>query len=286
MVSIATTTKRIIALGTLVLGTLTLLPTAAGAQDGCGTHSFGLAGTRLLNDGISDSAGPFAIDLPAGTYDVTLVSHDFHSEQPDPTQTEEQWYVQLDGAWNSPITPDLADDQDHASVTFPALTVPAATQIAVHHRGVGGVNSIDVVCVGFSPVDVDEPVTEIVPPVDPILPDPPADLVPQEEPPAAEIVPPIGPIVMPPADTPPQNDSSTPVDDAPGDDVEIAGPNADLAPPVVPVEPEVLGEVEVPAAPELALTGPNDLLWTLTFGGLAMVLLGSVLVAREQRIRA
>ena len=49
---------------------------------------------------------------------------------------------------------------------------------------------------------------------------------------------------------------------------------------------QMLGEVEVPAAPELALTGPNDLLWTLTFGGLAMVLLGSVLVAREQRIRA
>jgi len=70
MVSIARTTKRLLAIGTLVLGVLTLTPVAAGAQNGCGEYSYGFAGTRLLNDGISDSAGPFTIDLPAGTYDV------------------------------------------------------------------------------------------------------------------------------------------------------------------------------------------------------------------------
>lgn len=281
MVSIARTSKRLLAIGTLVLGVLTLTPVAAGAQDGCGAYSYGFAGTRLLNDGISDSAGPFTIDLPAGTYDVTLVSHDSHSSQPDPHQTEEQWFVELAAGWTSPLTPDLADELDDDRVIFSALEVPASTQITVRHRGVGGVNSIDVVCVGFTPApEADEPIVEIVPPVDPILPDPPSEIDEEDEP-EAEIVPPVGPIVNPPAPAP-DEDAPRP---EPQEEIEVAGPQADLAPPVAPVEPEVLGEIETPAAPELALTGPNDLLWTLTFGGAAMVLLGAVLVAREQRIR-
>jgi len=55
---------------------------AAGATMGCGQTSFGFEGTRLLNDGISNSAGPFSITLPAGTYDVVMQSYDAHDEHP------------------------------------------------------------------------------------------------------------------------------------------------------------------------------------------------------------
>ena len=52
----------------------------AAATANCGTISFSFEGTRLINDGISHRAGPFAIDLPAGTYDVVMRSSDSHSE--------------------------------------------------------------------------------------------------------------------------------------------------------------------------------------------------------------
>ncbi len=154
---------RTTAIATLALAT-TLLASmgTASATDACGEYSYGFAGTRLLNDGISTSAGPFGIDLPAGVYDVTLVSHDdhlsgaFHGDQP-----AEQWYVVLD-AWTSPLSHDLPDDRDWITTTHSSQSIPASTSISVRHRGEGTVNSIDVVCVGFTPVAgaVDESVTD------------------------------------------------------------------------------------------------------------------------------
>ncbi len=269
--------RRIGIIGVLATALVTLIPSAAGASSGCGEYSFGFAGTRLLNDGISDSAGPFSIDLPAGTWDVTLVSHDNHSSHDQPEQTEEQWYVQLGDVWTSPLTRDLPDDLDTITSTFMNQTIGAATEISVHHRGVGTVNSVDVVCVGFTAsAPPAEPDAEIAPPVNPIIPDQPLPVNEPAEEPNAEIAPPVGPII-PPAQI---------IDPKP--DIEIAGPGVGILPPVSPdepvVEPEVMGAIETPA-PQLALTGPNDVVAGLVVLGVSMIALGVALVSRERSLR-
>ena len=135
-----------------LLGLFGLGRTALGAQSSCGEYSYGFPGTRLLNDGISNSAGPFAIELPSGTYDVTMRSHDAHDQHPGQLQHAEQWYFVLDSGYTSPRTPDIPDDENTVSLTVPGQRIDASTSITVRHNGTGSINSVDVVCVGFTPV--------------------------------------------------------------------------------------------------------------------------------------
>ncbi len=148
---------------------------ASAARPGCGEYSFGFEGTRLLNDGISTSAGPFTISLPAGTYDVTMVSHDAHDDHPGQVeQTQEQWYVELDSGYRSPPTNDIPDDTNDMTTVAGAQQIGASTEISVHHLLEGGVNSVDVVCVGFTTVTVREP-EEIIRDVQDVVDSPPAE---------------------------------------------------------------------------------------------------------------
>ena len=141
------------------------LSATSGASYGCGQYSYGFTGTRLLNDGISDVAGPYSIDLPAGTYTVTLVAHDHHDTQVGvPTQPGEQYVVVLDSGYTSPPSTDIADDATVTNTVFPRQVIGASTSITVRHGGVPGINSVDVVCVGFTPEAVSEPGIE--PPVE------------------------------------------------------------------------------------------------------------------------
>ena len=109
---IATSLKKRFARFAGCLAALTVALTAAtgnvaAANEGCGEFSYGFEGTRLLNDGISTSAGPFPISLPAGTYDLTMVSSDDHtSGQFHGEQSAEQWYVCL--LYTSPSPRDLS----------------------------------------------------------------------------------------------------------------------------------------------------------------------------------
>ncbi len=155
------------ALTALALSTLAMAP--ASAASGCGTYSYGFEGTRLLNDGISNSAGPFAIDLPAGTYTVTLVAHDHHSTQPDvPSQANEQYRVVLDSGYVSPPSNDIPDSSDTTTTVFTGQVIGASSTISVTHVGLPGINSVDPICVGFTPEaapessddDADEPSAE------------------------------------------------------------------------------------------------------------------------------
>lgn len=153
----------LVAMVTLMLafGTLALLGSPAGAADGCGTYSFGFDGTRLLNDGISNSAGPFAADIPTGTYTVTLVSHDHHDTQVDiPSQLAEQYHVVLDSGYVSPASSDIPDTANNMTTTFAGQQIDASAEISVRHVGTQGINSVDVVCVGFTPEAIAEPVAE------------------------------------------------------------------------------------------------------------------------------
>jgi len=154
----------------------------AGAQSSCGEFSFSFAGTRLLNDGISATAGPFPIELPAGTYDILLESHDNHPNGEYQTeQTAEQFYFTLDNGFTSRVSNDIPANGETMSTLFEAVPVERATSISVHHRGVGGVNSVNVVCIGFTTHVLDTPA---------VFQDPPtpstttvAPLVPQPSPP-------------------------------------------------------------------------------------------------------
>jgi len=251
----------------------------AGASTGCGEYSYGFTGTRLLNDGISNSAGPFPIDLPAGTYTVTLVSSDHHDEQVAvPTQPGEQYVVVLDSGYVSPPSRDIADDETVVTTTHVNQTVPASTSISVQHLGVPGINSVDVLCVGFTP-EPDEPSTpdaaseEADSSTDVAVPDESvsANDESQEEgsdqDPAGEqaLVPPVSITVEPEesvADTP-EPEVQGVVEIQASSDVQIAGPVAEPA--------------------QLAITGPS-LSATLTLLGVSMIALGVALVRRESAL--
>ncbi|MGI9608319.1 MAG: hypothetical protein ACR2P0_19470 [Acidimicrobiales bacterium] len=144
----------LIALGLVIV--LAAQASAQVAQPGeCGTHSFGFTGTRLINDGISNAAGPFAIELPAGRYDVVMKSHDNHpTADYQPDQTEEQWYFVLDSGYTSPFTVDVPSDAETSVTHVTGVEIEAATTITVRHRAFGSVNSVNVVCVGFTPAEV------------------------------------------------------------------------------------------------------------------------------------
>lgn len=245
----------------LALGALAVVSTPAGATEGCGTYSYGFTGTRLLNDGISNSAGPFPADIPAGTYTVTLVSHDHHDTQVDvPSQTGEQYHVVLNSGYISPPSTDIPDVQTTITTTFTGQVIGASTAISVTHAGAPGINSVDVLCVGFTP----EVVVEAT--VEPAAEKPPAPPAALEQPPATKPV--SEPVPAPPAAiVPTQDPEPAPV---------VAGPE---------VEPEVKGIVETPAPPiaQLAITGPSTEAIMLIGLGFALIAIGGLLVREEKR---
>ncbi len=264
---------RRVAVGVLVgIGASLVAATAAGASTACGEYSYGFAGTRLLNDGISNSAGPFAIDLPAGTYSVTLVSHDSHDAQDGvPTQPGEQYVVVLDSGYVSPPSTDIADDQNDMTTTHAGQVIEASTAISVRHLGGDSINSVDVLCVGFTPEPpIDDATTEIppetVPPAEPASEAP----APTEEEPTQDIAEPVSIVRELPAPT----TTTTPV---PTPEPEVRGAVEE------PSTPEVLAADPIAQPPLLAITGPS-LASTLLVVGLVMIALGVGLVSRERKL--
>lgn len=244
-----------IAAATLLLSASAIvgLASTAGASGACGEYSYGFEGTRLLNDGISGSAGPFSIELPAGTYDVTMRSHDAHDEHPgQDEQTQEQWYFTLDSGYQSPASTDIPNESNDMVDEIGAQAIGDTTSITVHHLGQGGVNSVDVVCVGFTTVVVEEPII----------------LAPVEEP-VFEIAPPA-------TVTPPKEIVEAPV-------VEEPVVEAVVEPPAV----EVKAVVEVSAPPvvesQLALTGPSSTMIAMLVAALTLVALGLAQLVGERR---
>jgi len=197
-----------------------------------------------------------SVTQPAGTYDITMMSYDAHDEHPGQTdQTQEQWYFELDSGYVSAPTIDIADDTNASTTTLTAQVIGASSTITVRHLGAGNVNSVDVVCVGFTPsatpetaVSDDDPVAA---PTEPT------------EPPVADIADPATVIRKPPP---------------PPIDVEVRG--------VVETPPPTQVSSQPPSATlvQLALTGPNDLAYTLSLTALAMLALGTILLASQRRL--
>ncbi len=226
----------------------------AGASTGCGEYSFGFAGTRLLNDGISTSAGPFPITLPAGTYDVKLESFDDHEDHPGQVaQTAEQFYVTLDSGWVSPPSVDIAENENYATTVHAGQVVGESTAISVHHLGRGNVNSVEVLCVGFTPAAAALNVVE----------------EPEDKPEAPAPADPLS-LTRPTSESP---DSTLKPDRI--DPLSLTRPIEGDG-----VATEVQGQVEV--GPLLALTGPSTSP-LIALLGTSLVSVGALLVATDRR---
>ncbi|NNL69511.1 MAG: hypothetical protein HKO70_06075, partial [Acidimicrobiia bacterium] len=85
--------------------------------------------------------GPFPVEIPAGTYQLTLASYDDHSVKPGQghTQPAEVWSLSFEGASStriasSAITPDLPADQDLAVFALGTIELGAdAVQVVAEH---------------------------------------------------------------------------------------------------------------------------------------------------------
>lgn len=131
--------------------------------------------------------GPFDINLPVGNYKVVLESYDNHSDKPDQSQTQEQWFLSLLSRDASEITRtnsigDLPENQDYLKEEVNAtlevlanITSVTATHTAYKNNNV---NSIVPVCASFesiTEIPTPFPTTTIVPtptipPITPTLP--------------------------------------------------------------------------------------------------------------------
>ena len=114
----------------------------AGAQTECHAE-LSFDSVHLLNNGQNDTAGPFSIDIDAGTYTIIVESFDDHDAQVGiGTQPEEQFYLVLDSGYRSPATNDIADDQNSVTTTFTGQVIDASSSLVLDHARLGGVNSV------------------------------------------------------------------------------------------------------------------------------------------------
>jgi len=111
------------------------------------------------------TAGPFAVDVPAGTYHVQLTSFDRHVDEEGgaigSSQPDEAYFVvglsEGTEVWRSNSLPDLPDDENLLTLTVNSdLTIPASDQIMVHHTKIDDAptespNSIVAVCIVLIP---------------------------------------------------------------------------------------------------------------------------------------
>ena len=213
-------------------------------------YCWGFTSTRLINDGISTSAGPFPIYLPAGIYDIEVQTHDNHpSPDYQPLQTEEQVYLVLDSGYTSPFTNDVPSDAEWMTTTFEDVQLGETKALTVKHRLYGtSPNSVNIIKVCFTLVGYIAPPAAVEPDVD-------------------------EPVIQPPPVAP-----TTP--DVPAAPAAPDVPAAPAAPEPAPAAPAVTTQVE--GVTELALTGTSRS-QTLAITGIGMVLLGIALTLIDRR---
>ncbi len=141
----------VILLGALLFGTAGTLSAQAPCGGDVGVE---FSDVQLLHTDSGAVAGPFSIQLAAGTYDVSTLSYDPHSTQAGASdQPMEQWRFALDSGFTSPFTSDIPLNADEVSDTWYGLRIDESTSLTLHHHGVGGVNSVWPRCISFHRVD-------------------------------------------------------------------------------------------------------------------------------------
>ena len=114
---------------------------------------------RLRSDKPGDrQRGPLAVNIPAGTYDITLASYDEHTTKPGQTQPVESWLVVLeDGStFLSTAISDLPDQLDFlVEQVDTGVTVSGnKTELFARHASTStsSANSVRPLCAAFDPI--------------------------------------------------------------------------------------------------------------------------------------
>ena len=255
----------------------------------CESSEFSIAFPEsfVLTDPATTMIPDVAFDVPAGTYDIFMVTWKGFTE--DPSQTMEQWFFETNGA--TPYVSELSSDDDAELIVInqpgTAVTVDAFTSIKLSHKapGMDSANSVHPICVGFRAVDA--PVETTTTTEAPVV----VEETTTTEAPVDET-----PVVETPAET-----TEAPVAEAP---VVVEEPTTATEAPVVveetttTTEPPAVGGAQIvtttttapatttarPAVgPELALTGPSELATSLGLTGAALLLAGSAAVVAARR---
>ena len=95
----------------------------AGAQEECAAE-ITFDQVHLLNNGVDMTAGPFPVELEAGTYTIVVESYDNHDDQVElgiGTQPDERFHLVLDSGYRSAATNDIADDENTVTTVFTCL---------------------------------------------------------------------------------------------------------------------------------------------------------------------
>jgi hypothetical protein len=112
-----------------------------------------------------NSLGPISVDIPAGTYNITLVSFDDHIEQPnEKAQKQESWFLQAQNGrgnitFESNAISDLPEDQNILEELVQEdveITQDITQLLAKHLLDVGEseeAESVTPVCAAFDRVD-------------------------------------------------------------------------------------------------------------------------------------
>ncbi|MDZ4286136.1 MAG: hypothetical protein U1A23_04350, partial [Candidatus Sungbacteria bacterium] len=113
-------------------------------------------GGATLNPNVKLS--PVPVTIPAGTYNITLVSYDNHVSETD-TQPNEQWYIIAKNSQGSPVVvsdsiADLANGQDTLThvVNTDFRVLSAIASVSAYHtiqNGSTDPNSVIPLCVAF-----------------------------------------------------------------------------------------------------------------------------------------
>lgn len=223
----------------------------------CSTNeiSIAFAENTLLMAPNRGTQGPFSIDIPAGTYDITVQTwlgfEDF------PTHTMEQWYFTTDSGYTSPITTDYSPDLVGGEI-FAGQTIPASTSITLFHKaGDGAVpNSVHPLCVGLTAVTPPTTTTTTT--------------------------------AAPETTTTTAAPETTTTTEAPTDDGDAgvggaAQTSTTTTTTTTTVAPTTTTTATAAAPAELALTGPDDLSFSLGLVGASLTLAGAAALVASRR---
>lgn len=96
-------------------------------------------------------SGPYTVDIPAGTYDITVSSWLGLEDYVD--HTDEQWYFSTNSGYTSPLSTDSSPELITNDL-FSNQTVGATTSITLHHKSPSSAqpNSVHPLCIGFKTV--------------------------------------------------------------------------------------------------------------------------------------
>ena len=114
---------------------------------------------RLRSDKTDDrERGPLTVNIPGGTYDITLASYDAHSVKPGQTQPVESWLVVLKngGTFLSSAISDLPDNLDFLveQVDTGVAVSGNKTELFARHASTStsNANSVRPLCAAFDPI--------------------------------------------------------------------------------------------------------------------------------------